>query len=112
MLATPSVESLTVTVIGNTGTSVPPTTLTPNEREFKIYQQPTEIENETFGENLVGYRVETVDLVPITPGALGLPGTKITWWNTDTETVMTTDIQRRALSVDGESIADSIPNRR
>ena len=102
-------RALTVTVIGNTGTSVPPTTLTPNEREFKIYQQPTNIENETFGENLVGYRVETVDLVPITPGALGLPGTSITWWNTDTETVMTTDIQRRALSVDGESIADSIP---
>lgn len=102
-------RALTVTVIGNTGTSVPPTTLTPNEREFKIYQQPTSIENETFGENLVGYRVETVDLVPITPGALGLPGTSITWWNTDTETVMTTDIQRRALSVDGESIADSIP---
>ena len=86
-------RTLTVTVIGNTGTSVPPTTLTPNEREFKIYQQPTDIENETFGENLVGYRVETVDLVPITPGALGVPGTSITWWNTDTETVMTTDIR-------------------
>ena len=99
---------LTVTVIGNTGTSVPPTTLTPNEREFRIYQQPTNIENETFGENLVGYRVETVNLVPIMPGALGVPGTTITWWNTDTESVMTTDIQRRALSVTGASIADSI----
>ena len=101
-------RALTVTVIGNTGTSVPPTTLTPNEREFKIYQQPTNIENETFGENLVGYRVETVNLVPIMPGALGVPGTTITWWNTDTESVMTTDIQRRALSVTGASIADSI----
>ena len=102
---------LTVTVIGNTGTSVPPTTHTPNEREFRIYQQPTNIENETFGENLVGYRVETVNLVPIMPGALGVPGTTITWWNTDTESVMTTDIQRRALSVTGASIADSITAR-
>ena len=95
---------LTVTVIGNTGTSVPPTTLTPNEREFRIYQQPTNIENETFGENLVGYRVETVNLVPIMPGALGVPGTTITWWNTDTESVMTTDIQRRALSVTARAL--------
>ena len=101
-------RTLTVTVIGNTGTSVPPTTLTLDEREFKIYQQPTEIENETFGENLVGYRVEAVDLVPITAGALGIPGTKITWWNTDTETVMTTDLTRQVLSVEGLSIADSV----
>ena len=102
-------RTLTVTVIGNTGTSVPPTALAPNEREFKIYLQPTGIENETFGENLVGYRVEAVDLVPITPGALGVPGTQITWWNTDTETVMTTDIARRALSVLGPSIVDPTP---
>ena len=102
-------RSLTVTIIGNTGTSVPPTTLMPNEREFKIYNQPTAIDNETFGENLVGYRVETVDLVPLTSGALGIPGTQITWWNTDTETVMTTDIERRALRVAGLSIADSSP---
>lgn len=102
-------RTLTVTVIGNTGTSVPPTALAPNEREFKFYLQPTRIENETFGENLEGYRVEAVDLVPITPGAFGIPGTQITWWNTDTETVMTTDIERRALSVQGPSIVDAIP---
>ncbi len=102
-------RTLTVTVIGNTGTSVPPTALSPNEDEFKTYVQPTTIENETFGENLVGYRIEAVDLVPITPGALGIPDTRITWWNTDTESVMTTEIPRRALSVEGLSIADSSP---
>ena len=48
----------------------------------------------------MGYRVEAVDLVPITAGALGIPGTKITWWNTDTETAMTTDLTRQVLSVE------------
>ena len=99
-------RSLVITVIGNTGTSVEPTNFVLNDTDFKTYAQPAVIENDLLAENLVGRRGENIDLVPISPGALRLPGTEITWWNTDTDELMVTTLEDRALSVVGSAIAD------
>ena len=101
-------RTVNIRVIGNSGASLPPLQLTLPQDQFKTYPQPTEISDDTMGDNLVGMRVETQDIVPIVSGALGLPSTDITWWNTDTESLMTTTLNRRALSAVGNAIAATV----
>jgi hypothetical protein len=93
--------TLTITAFGNTGASVTPQEINLDPAKFKIYARPASIDNALTGENLVGQRIESVDLVPISGGTHALPGASITWWNIDTEEVMTTVIQPAVLSVTG-----------
>ena len=101
-------RTVNVRVIGNFGASLPPVQLALPKDQFKTYPQPTDIIDDTMGDNLLGMRVETQDIVPIVGGALGLPSTEITWWNTDTESLMTTTLNRRALSAVGNAIAATV----
>ena len=101
-------RTVNVRVIGNSGASLPPVQLALPEDQFKPYPQPKEISDDAMGDNLLGMRVETQDIVPIVGGALGLPSTEITWWNTDTESLMTTTLNRRALSAVGNAIAATV----
>ena len=103
-------RTVDIRVIGNSGASLPPIKLALPDTQFKSYPQPTQISDNAVGDNLVGSRVETLDIVPIVPGALGLPGTDITWWNTDTESLMTTSLDDRALIVVGDAIATIQPS--
>lgn len=102
---------LVTNVLGNTAASIPPTTGLLKEDAFRTYPQPVEIKNDSGGENLIGQRVAMTDIVPIAPGALGLPGISITWWNTDTEEVMVTSIDNRALQVAGAAINNATAPR-
>ncbi len=103
-------RTIDIRVIGNSGASLPPIKLALPDTQFKSYPQPTQISDNAVGDNLVGSRVETLDIVPIVPGALGLPGTDITWWNTDTESLITTSLDDRALIVVGDAIATIQPS--
>ena len=103
-------RTVDIRVIGNSGASLPPIKLALPDTQFKSYPQPTQISDNAIGDNLVGSRVETLDIVPIVPGALGLPGTDITWWNTDTESLITTSLDDRALIVVGDAIATIQPS--
>ena len=103
-------RTVDIRVIGNSGASLPPIKLALPDTQFKSYPQPTQISDNAVGDNLVGSRVETLDIVPIVPGALGLPGTDITWWNTDTKSLMTTSLDDRALIVVGDAIATIQPS--
>ena len=103
-------RTIDIRVIGNSGASLPPIKLALPDTQFKSYPQPTQISDNAVGDNLVGSRVETLDIVPIVPGALGLPGTDITWWNTAAESLMTTSLDDRALIVVGDAIATVQPN--
>ena len=103
-------RTVDIRVIGNSGASLPPIKLALPDTQFKSYPQPTQISDNAIGDNLVGSRVETLDIVPIVPGALGLPGTDITWWNTDTESLMTTSLDDRALIVVGDAVATIQPS--
>ena len=103
-------RTIDIRVIGNSGASLPPIKLALPDTQFKSYPQPTQISDNAVGDNLVGSRVETLDIVPIVPGALGLPGTDITWWNTAAESLMTTSLDDRALIVVGDAIATIQPS--
>ena len=103
-------RNVNIRVTGNSGASLPPLKLSLPESEFKTYSQPTQISDNALGDHLVGSRVETLDIVPIVPGALGIPGTDITWWNTDTDSLMTTSLDDRALIVVGDPITAINPN--
>ena len=103
-------RTVDIRVIGNSGASLPPIKLALPDTQFKSYPQPTQISDNAIGDNLVGSRLETLDIVPIVPGALGLPGTDITGWNTAAESLMTTSLDDRALIVVGDAIATVQPN--
>ncbi len=98
-------QQISVSVMGNTGASVAPDENTPDPYVFKTYPQPPSIENDLSGANLFGRRVETIDLVPIVDGAHELPKRTVTWWNTETEQVMTTTADAVVVSVVGNAIA-------
>jgi hypothetical protein len=98
-------RTLTITVFGNTGASIAPHVTSLDPTIFKSYAQPASIDNGLTGGSLVGQRIESIDLVPIMRGAHALPGTNITWWNTDTHEVMNTSVPSMALSVTGAAIS-------
>ena len=98
-------QTLTITVFGNSGASITPQGVALDSAIFKTYAQPASISNAQTGETLVGQRVESVDLVPVAGGAQALPGTTITWWNTDTDEVMTTKVQPVVLDIIGAAIS-------
>jgi hypothetical protein len=100
-------RTLTITAFGNTGASITPQETDLDPAKFKTYDQPTSIDNALTDENLVGQRVESVDLVPVAGGTHALPGATITWWNTDTDEVMTTVVQSAVLSVTGPAISSA-----
>lgn len=100
---------LQITVIGNTGASVPPTQFDLNPSAFKTYPQPPVIDDNRMGDNLSGQRTQEIDFVPIVGGALRLPGSQVTWWNIDTQEVVVSSVADRALSVSGAAIAAPAP---
>lgn len=98
-------QTLTITVFGNTGASITPQSIDLDPAVFKTYAQPADIDNALTDENLVGQRTESVDLVPVVGGTHALTGASITWWNTDTDELMTTVVQPAVLGVTGPTIA-------
>lgn len=102
-------QVVTINVRGNTGASIAPNTNTVDTQVFRNYPQPVNIKNDLSGSGVFGVRTEAVDLVPITPGAHRLPARTITWWNTDTEQVMTTSIETMALTVTGPATQTEQP---
>lgn len=100
-------QTLTITVFGNTGASITPQGIDLDPAVVKTYAQPASINNVLTDENLVGQRVESVDLVPVAGGAHALSGASITWWNTDTNEVMTTVIRPAVLDVAGPAFSQT-----
>lgn len=100
---------LQITVIGNTGASVPPTRFDLDPSAFKTYPQPPVIDDNRMGDNLTGQRTQKIDFVPLVGGALGLPGSQVTWWNIDTQEVIVSSVPDRALSVRGSTSAAPTP---
>ena len=102
-------QVVTINVRGNTGASIAPDTNNVDTQVFRDYSQPINIKNDLSGSGVFGVRTEAIDLVPIIPGAHRLPARTVTWWNTDTEQVMTTSIETMALTVTGPATQTQQP---
>ena len=88
-LGEPVRRTLTIEVIGNTGSAIPPVELGLPENLFKQYPEPVQINENAAAAAavVVGTREQPYSIVPVAPGAAQLPELRLTWWDTVNERV-------------------------
>ena len=102
----PVQRTITVNVVGNTGSAVPPLNLNLPERHFKQYPEPVRLDDGNSSLGLQGSRVETHSIIPVHPGETTLPPLKLTWWDSVNERVREAVLPGRTLRITGEVPAD------
>ncbi len=101
----PVQRTVTVNVVGNTGSSVPPLNLGLSERFFKQYPEPVRLDDGNSGLDAQGSRQETHAIIPVHPGETRLPTLRLTWWDSVNERVQEAVLPGRALRITGEAPA-------
>ena len=102
----PVQRTITVNVVGNTGSAVPPLNLNLPERHFKQYPEPVRLDDGNSSLGLQGSRVETHSIIPVHPGETTLPPLNLTWWDSVNERVREAVLPGRTLRITGEVPAD------
>ena len=107
----PVQRTVTVTVLGNTGSAVPPLNLSLSERFFKQYPEPVHLDDGNSGLGVQGSRRETHTLIPVHPGEAQLPPLRLTWWDSVNERVRQAVLPGRELRITGEASVEqgSVP---
>ncbi len=98
-------RTVELNVYGNTGAIAPPLLGDLDANKFKQYPNPAVINEDTNGSMLVGIRVESTDIVALTPGTHMLPAIDIYWWDTQSKTVKQTSVAATVLTIDGQPLA-------
>ncbi|NCF33991.1 MAG: hypothetical protein GWP50_10540 [Proteobacteria bacterium] len=98
-------QAIQIKVKSNTGSIVPPLTLSLPDDQFREYPETPILEDDTLGPEVVGRRIEKRSLIALKPGVLTLPGNEIVWWNTATRTVQRTSLASVQLTTEGAAIA-------
>ena len=101
----PVQRTITVNVVGNTGSSVPPLNLNLPERFFKQYPEPPRLDDGNSDLDARGSRQETHSIIPIHPGETTLPPLKLTWWDSVNERLREAVLPARTLRITGEAPA-------
>ncbi len=101
----PVQRTITVNVVGNTGSSVPPLNLNLPERYFKQYPEPVRLDDGNSGLDAQGSRRETHSVIPVHPGETTLAPLKLTWWDSVNERVQEAVLPGRSLRITGEAPA-------
>ncbi len=107
----PVQRTVTVTLLGNTGSAVPPLNLSLSERFFKQYPEPVRLDDGNSGLGIQGSRRETHTLIPVHPGEAQLPPLRLTWWDSVNEQVREAVLPGRELRITGEASVEqgSVP---
>ncbi len=101
-------HELLIYINGNIGSMAPPTPLTLDEQNFRIYPAAPVIDDDTRGDTVKGSRLQTNSVVPLQPGALLLPATEIVWWDTRNKKVRVSSTSDRTLNVSGTAVEDPL----
>lgn len=67
--------------------------------DIKVYPDQAEVRSNLRGDQYISQRVETQALIPSQAGNITLPAIKITWWNTKTEKMQTTQVEAQTIKV-------------
>lgn len=90
-----------VSATGNRGSAIPPVPLPLPPDQFKIYPEAPVMEESADSGTVVGHRSVEYALIPTAPGDVSLAPLSITWWNTATDRLMTTEIAVDPITVTG-----------
>ncbi|MEM7078189.1 MAG: BatD family protein [Pseudomonadota bacterium] len=102
-------HELLIHIEGNIGSIAAPAPLSLAAQEFRTYPQAPVIEDDSNGGSVKGSRLQTTSLVPLIPGTLTVPDTRITWFNTNTEQIEEAIIRGQQISVTGTALQLSEP---
>ena len=108
-LGEPVRRTLTVTVAGNTGSSIPPVALDLPADAFKQYPEPVGISEQTVASDVVGTREQAYSIVPVAPGMLQLRELGLTWWDTVNERVRIASAPGARVRIVGDPVAAPAP---
>ena len=93
-----------VHIIGNVGSVAPPQPLELEQAAFRTYPQSPVINDDTNGDHVVGARLQTTSIVPLTPGSLTIPAQVLYWWNTSTDSLESATTETITFSATGTAI--------
>ena len=99
-------HELLIHIEGNIGSIAAPQELALEESSFRIYPQAPVINDDTQGSILQGARLQTSTIVPLVPGQLTVPATRLIWWDTNRDRMRIA--QAPALSI--VSTGTAVPN--
>jgi hypothetical protein len=100
-------RTIELNVYGNTGAIAPPLLGDLDASKFKQYPSPALIEEDINGSTVVGIRIESSDIVAITPGSHLLPGIDVYWWDTENKVVRQTSVAQAVLTVYGVALPEA-----
>ena len=102
----PVQRTITVNVVGNTGSSVPPLNLNLPEAFFKQYPEPVRLDDGNASLVAQGSRQEPHAIIPILPGETALPPLSLTWWDSVNQRLREAVLPGRTLRITGDAPAD------
>lgn len=88
----PVTRSITITAQGLAGAQLPPLTFEHTDN-VKLYPDQPEISETLSDSGVLGTRTESHALVPARAGSLTLPPIKVTWWDTEANTLRETTLE-------------------
>ena len=91
-------RSLTVQVTGQWGSLIP-TIEYPAQASLKFYPDQSPPQDQMTEQAVTGSKTLSIAMVPTKAGDLNLPTEKLTWWNTQTDQLETTEIAAARLTV-------------
>ena len=101
------VRTITMVADGLDGAVLPP--FTPEEFEgVNVYSDPPDIQRTFVDGSIVGTRIESSTIVPITSGEIEIPQITIPWWNINTDQIESTIVPATRIQV--ATIEGDIPS--
>lgn len=97
----PITRAITISAQGLTAAQIQPLPEM-QSRDFKVYPDQPNLEDQTNSQGVLGLRTETLAIVPTQEGRLTLPPIEIQWWDTLNNRVQTTSLASRTLTVIGD----------
>jgi len=94
----PITRAITITAQGLTGAQLPPLEISEGDG-YRLYPDQPEISETLSSAGVLGSRSESVALVPTAPGELTLPGIRVSWWDTQSQTVKETALEPVTITV-------------
>ncbi len=100
------VRTITMVADGLDGAVLPP--FSPDQIDgLNLYPEPPEIQRTFVDGNIVGTRIETTTLVPVTDGEIVIPQISIPWWNVNSDQSEVTVIPATRINI--AAISGDVP---
>ena len=91
-----------IRIDGNTGSILPKLASDLPYQTFREYPQNPEIQDDTAGESVIGFRTEVSSILPLIPGNHIINAETITWWDTISDEIRVSRLEEKPINVVGQ----------